>query len=324
MQPKRRLDVTQCNFKLPPMPNSDVNRACAKLASFAICFEQLMAADMNRILNDHNFPRFLSAPTPQDFLIFFTAHAHERDRPNNFPEPHRQALRAELNQHSVLDAEFAKRVWERFENLTAPKTNVHLTRGPVEGILQMVKDDNNRSQNSGSLLSFARNQGDPIASWKAHLSQPHLKRLGRKVSAFWLRDLQYFFEVWDRGDRSPAFQPLDLWVLRWCKKFWPGHNEDATNSKWDIGLSPARYLEVANQLIRALPDSVNPIKFNMAAWFCGRFLNECLCASGVFFVGPAKFNDIPPDPLLSLVSQLNADRTNKAIRNANELDWRGD
>ncbi|MCX6821997.1 MAG: hypothetical protein NTW30_04435 [Candidatus Aenigmarchaeota archaeon] len=263
------------------------------IASFEIGVYRIEISDGNEFKKN----RLLS--NSFDALLYFTQYAHERQGANsNFSRYHRIALRKSLNErifNDVLlqDNKFPENVWNEFKNLTKDRItgieypNESHTIGAIRDILIHLK----KNKESNIILLLKQYSLEDASNFLMEL-----KGIGEKISALFLRDLQEYFNFWE-PNKSNYFliQPVDRWVKRLSKECW----SDFIPS--DIHDNNAKQItELCYQ------DNVNPIHFNMGAWFIGSHYEE-LC----------RFHNIPEEQTNNLehcIKEFNRDKIIRALK----------
>jgi len=216
---------------------------------------------------------------PFDALMFLTMYAHERPQANpRYKFAHRMAVLRTIGVSGIMpdtnerfhhsfetDDNFALAVWQNFaqclgEEDTKAVPNERYTKGAVRLILERLKE--------GSEPNVVR----WLRSKKLGDAYYTLSRLGggigHKIAALFLRDIWYFVGEWPTYDNTRLFctQPVDIWVERWARRCWPGIEWPSDREK-----SAKLIVECCGK------DKINPILFNMGAWFVGSHFQR-LCS----------------------------------------------
>lgn len=254
---------------------------------------------------------------PFDALMFFTMYAHERPQANpRYKVAHRMAV---LRTIGVIDTTpdvnerfrhtfernggFALAVWQNFrqclsEDDTNPMLNETYTKGAVRLILERLK-----KESQPNVVFWLRSKELEDAYYT-------LSRLGggigHKIAALFLRDVWYFVGEWSSYDKTNLFciQPVDIWVERWARRCWPGINWPGDREKT---------AKLITECCRG--DGINPVLFNMGAWFIGSHFQR-LCS---FFQVPVSHRFDYQGALDTFDSAL----VNRGIRNLASSEGNG-
>jgi len=111
-------------------------------------------------------------------------------------------------------------VWEKFVELTDKRPNENLTRGVIKDLLEKL-----RRKREPNVIKLLGDMKVPAAN--RFLRSLH--GIGPKISAFVLRDLEFFFKFWtDELKSEPQnyylLQPVDRWVRRISELCWSNLN----------------------------------------------------------------------------------------------------
>lgn len=263
---------------------------------FTVCFE-IGLHRLGILSKDAEFDKNTLLNSPFDALLFFTQYAHERVGGSLYPICHRIALRKYVNRKNFVDTLFSDdtlpdKIWNEFERLTRKLIggpNEKCTKGPVRNVLVKLRETG--EPNIISLLSKHSIEG------ASRILREEIKGIGPKISALFLRDLQECYNFWNPNESNYyLLQPVDRWVGRMAEECWPAfiwskkdHDRDAK--------------EITRLCIQS---GVNPIRFNMGAWFVGSHYYE-LC----------RFHNIPEDLIENrsdCIEKFDKDKVKEALK----------
>jgi hypothetical protein len=210
---------------------------------------------LKRIGLTDNFDKIKNDPLLA--IYYFTVFVHERQGTNpDFQKFHRISIRKGLNGRDFslelqTNKDFPDTVWKHFKTLTNERPNEKITKGPVCNILTKMR---NKGESNIIKLLSEKNIVD------AHKFLLSVKGLGDKISAFLLRDFQYFLRLWAVSDEEKyRLQPVDRWVRRFSELCWP-------DEKWE----PNAHNYNAKLIVKCcIKNGIDPLSFNQGAWFVG-------------------------------------------------------
>jgi hypothetical protein len=259
-----------------------------RLSEFSVCYEKLHIIYLKKIGLPQDFEKIKNDPLSA--ILYFTIFVHERKGANpDFQRFHRIAIRKNLNGKDfstkiLNDKRYPDDVWEEFKTLTNGRINEKTTKGPVRDILEKMQKE--RQPNIIELLG-SKSIKD------AHEFLLEIKGIKDKLSAFILRDLQRFFNLWSISDNDMyRLQPVDIWVRRFSKLCWP-------NKKWasnNHNLNAKIIVECCNK------NGIDPVCFNQGAWFVGsHYINLC------------RFHNISEEDSINIVECVQKFNKNKVV-----------
>jgi len=264
------------------------------LEEFGDCFIASFEIGLYRIgiLEEGKFDKKRLLDNPFDALLFFTQYAHERMGGGNFSKYHRIALHRALNKGNFAfvvlnDGKFPDRVWEEFKKLTNGKPNEKCTRGAVKDILIKLREE----KEANIICLLGKHSLEDASKFLRRL-----KGIGPKISALFLRDLQEHYDLWNPNESNyHLLQPVDRWVRRMARECWPRFIPSGNHDK------------DAKEITKlCLQNNINPIRFNMGAWFIGSHYDE-LC----------RFHNIPEEltPNWSYcIEKFDKEKVSKALK----------
>ena len=243
-----------------------------KLEEFADCYDAARPIWDRRAGLQIDYP--VLDRRPFDALMFFVEYAHQRAGGTAYTRVHRKALLEAIDASSPLDRgvneqfvaqmedeTFAQRGWETFEKeceTNSYKVNERQTKGPIKEVIEKL-----HHEGKPNLVALLRSK----TLEEAYEFLKGIKGLGPKIAALLLRDLWSYVGPWPNTseDEMYCLQPVDIWVRFWSKRCWDEANlpnADEACAKLIVGWCR----EVG----------VNPIRFNMGAWFVGAHFKK-LC-----------------------------------------------
>jgi hypothetical protein len=261
---------------------------------------------------------------PYSAIRFATTMLHEKVGTSDLRvrQWHRDALDATLGgelsdesfAHAVMKRDFADKVWQNFLCLAADR-NTHKRRNRFEGQTRgAVKEllDRLREASQANVFKWIMSCGEPE---NARQSLDDLSGIGPKIASFVLREVAVFCRGWQGRidqDNGWCFQPVDRWVLRWCKSIW-------LESGWpdERKISEPRHHRLVAQRIAwkfSTEEQARAMDFNMGAWFVGAQFEKILAVHGMMYIGTEPLSNQPADRLRQMTTRLDPHRVIESLR----------